>query len=202
MIPHILVLANLLVGTPQDHEPAMLPPIEMKAVVAAPVDKVWKALTSNEGMTAWMVSKADVELKIGAIWRTKYGKEGALGDEGTIYNELLAFDPEHMYSIRIQKPPKGFPFMNVYKDMWTVVYFEPVDGDKTRVILRGNGFKDTEESRKMRALFERGDKYTLDEVVKYFEKQSGETARLQANVTERPARTIDRAQNPDRRSST
>jgi len=151
---------------------ADLPPIETSAIISAPPAKVWDAFTTNEGAKSWMVSQADIQLKIGAIWRTKYGPKGTLGDDGTIFNELLSFDPGRMYSIRIQKPPAGFPFMNVYRDMWTVVYFEPVEGGKTRVTLRAHGFKDNEESRKFRSFFEVGDKYTLDMLAKHFDKKS------------------------------
>jgi uncharacterized protein YndB with AHSA1/START domain len=147
---------------------ADLPPLEVSAVVPAPVSKVWWALTSSDGMKAWAVSQADLPLKVGAIWRTKYGKEGALGDEGTIFNELLSYDPERMYSIRIQKPPKGFPFMSSYRDMITVVYLKPITKDQTEVTLRAHGFKDDEESKKLRSFFEAGDRYTLDELVKFF----------------------------------
>lgn len=155
---------------PPQESPKPLPPIEMSAVVPAPVEKVWAAFTTKEGMESWAVSKADIEMKLGAVWRTRYGKDGTLGDEGTIFNELLAFDPGRMYTIRIQKPPKGFPFMKVFRDMWTVVYFDPVEDGKTKVTLRAHGFTDQEESRKMRTFFEAGDKYTLDELVKHFSK--------------------------------
>ncbi|MBI3742703.1 MAG: hypothetical protein HY261_00240, partial [Chloroflexi bacterium] len=59
-------------------------------------------------------------------------------------------------------------FMKVYRDMWTVVYFEPAEGGKTRVTARGHGFKDEEESKKMRAFFERGNRITLDMLAKHF----------------------------------
>jgi uncharacterized protein YndB with AHSA1/START domain len=117
-----------------------------------------------------MVAQADIEMKIGGLWKTKYGKEGTLGDDRTIVNEVLAYDPGRMFVLRIHTPPKGFPFMKSFRDMWTVVYFEPADGGKTKVTVRAHGFKDEEESRKLRGFFEGGNRQTLDMLQKHFAK--------------------------------
>jgi uncharacterized protein YndB with AHSA1/START domain len=140
----------------------------MSAVIPAPVERVWAAFTTTEGVKAWMVKQADLDTRNGGLWKTKYGADGQLGDEGTIVNEVLAVDPGRMFTIRIQKPPKGFPFMNVYRDMWTVVYFDPVEGGKTKLTLRAHGFQDTPESKQMRAFFEMGNRQTLDALAKHF----------------------------------
>lgn len=163
-----LVSAALPLSSLADTEPKPLPPIDISVVVPAPIEKVWNAFATTEGVKAWMVKQADLDTRIGGIWRTKYGADGHLGDEGTIENEVLAYDPGRMFCIRISKVPKGFPFMNVYRDMWTVVYFDPAPGGKTKVTLRGHGFKDTPESKQFRAFFEMGDKETLNELVKHF----------------------------------
>lgn len=171
LLSTVLLLA-LPLAADAEPNPAPLPPLELSVVVPAPPEQVWAAFTTTEGVKKWMVSQADLDTRNGGIWKTKYGKEGTLGDEGTIFNEVLAVDPGRMYTLRIQKPPKRFPFMNTYRDMWTVVYFDPAEGGKTRIRLRAHGFKDTEESRKLRAFFEQGNQATLDAAVRYFEKQT------------------------------
>jgi uncharacterized protein YndB with AHSA1/START domain len=163
-------LAVLSLLAPAVEEPKPLPPIECSAVIAAPRPEVWKAFSTTEGVKSWMVAQADIQMKNGGLWKTKYGKEGTLGDERTIVNEVLAFDPERMFVLRIHTPPKGFPFMSSYKDMWTVVYFEEIDGGKTKVTCRGHGFTDSEESKKLRAFFDAGNKLTLSALEKRFGK--------------------------------
>jgi uncharacterized protein YndB with AHSA1/START domain len=147
-----------------------LEPIEISGVVPAPIEKVWQAFTTKEGLESWMVHQAEVDLRNGGLWKTKYGKEGHLGDEGTIINEVLAYDPGRMLVLRIHTPPKGFPFMKTYRDMWTVLYFDPVAGGKTKVTVRAHGFKDEAESKQLRTFFEAGNKQTLESLVKHFEK--------------------------------
>ena len=51
---------------------------------------------------------------------------------------------------------------------WTVIYFEPVDGGRTKVTVKMLGFSGDAESQKMRAFFEVGNKATLDALVKRF----------------------------------
>jgi len=141
-----------------------------EAVVNAPVEEVWKAWTTREGMESWMVGRTDFELTVGAIWHTSYDKQSTLDDDRTIHQQLLAYDPGRMLSIRTVKAPKGFPFPNEIGRTWTVVYLEPIGSAQTRVIGKMFGFSANEESQKMRAFFERGNRATLDSLVKRFAK--------------------------------
>ena len=144
--------------------------IVQDAVVNAPVEEVWKAWTTREGMESWMVGKTDFELTVGAIWHTSYDKQSTLDDDRTIHQQLLAYDPGRMLAIRTVKAPKGFPFPNEIGKTWTVVYLEPIGSAQTKVTARMLGFSANEESQKMRAFFERGNRATLDSLVKRFAK--------------------------------
>jgi len=144
--------------------------IVTEGVVNAPIDEVWKAWTTREGMESWMVGKTDFELTVGTIWHTSYDKKSSLDDESTIHQQLLAYDPLRMLAIRTVKPPKGFPFPNAIGNTWTVVYFEPLGPAQTRVTAKMLGYTGSEESQKMRAFFERGNRATLDSLIKRFTK--------------------------------
>jgi hypothetical protein len=120
-------------------------------------------------MESWMVGKTDFEL-VGAIWHTSYDKQSKLDDERTIHQQLLAYDPGRMIAIRTVKAPKGFPFPNEIDRAWTVVYFEPAGPARTTVTAKMFGFSSGDESQKMRAFFEHGNRATLDSLVKRFAK--------------------------------
>lgn len=147
--------------------PAAAQPREVSEIIPAPPAQVWQALTSTEGVLKWQCAKADLRLEPGAIWRTRYSPDGPLGDENTIFNRLLSYDPERMYSLQIEKPPAKFPFMNTYRQMWTVVYLEPIPPGSTKVTCRSLGLPDSEEGRKMGDFFERGNLYTLQQLKKH-----------------------------------
>ena len=141
--------------------------IVTEAVIAAPVSEVWKAWTTKPGIESWMVARTSIDLRIGGAWRTSYNKDSNLEDDTTIQHTILALDPERMLAYRTEKPPKDFPFPAIV-NTWTVVYFEPVGPSQTRVVARMNGYRDDPQSLQMRAFFEKGNKTTLESLVRKF----------------------------------
>ena len=52
---------------------------------------------------------------------------GVIGDKNTIINQILAFEPQRMLSIRNTKAPEGFPHAELFNKTWSVIYFDAVD---------------------------------------------------------------------------
>lgn len=139
-----------------------------EGVVEGPASEVWAAFTTGKGQESWMVAHSKMDLKVGGLMRTHYDPKGTIGDPRTIENTIISYDPERMLSIRVTKAPEGFPFPNAVKGMWTVIYFEPLGPQSTRVKIVGLGFGGDEESKKMRAFFDRGNAYTLKKLQERF----------------------------------
>lgn len=157
----LLLTANALTAATTD-------PIVTQAVLNAPVEAVWKSWTTKAGLEAWLVGKTEIDLKVGGPWLTNYNQESNLKDDSTIQHTILALDPGRMLAFRTTKPPANFPFPEITQT-WTVVYFEPVSPGKTRVTARMFGFTEADQSQKMRAFFERGNKSEMEKAVKFFE---------------------------------
>jgi uncharacterized protein YndB with AHSA1/START domain len=134
------------------------------------VEKAWNAFTKPEEMTKWMVARAEIDLRVGGKMLTSYNKDSSLHDDRTIENTYLSYDPYRMISIKATGAPKGFPFLEALKKMWTVIYFEPLGPNRTRVTERSLGFTDDPDSQKMREFFDRGNKSTMDALVAYAAK--------------------------------
>jgi uncharacterized protein YndB with AHSA1/START domain len=147
-------------------------PLVHSAVVDAPVAEVWKAFTTKEGITGWMVPAGEIDLRVGGKMRTSYTKGSDLTGPDVIENTIISFDPQRMFSIKITKAPERFPFKKAMQHVWTVIYFEPVAQSKTRVTCRMLGFDDEEESVRMRLFFLEGNRQTLEELVKHFAKRT------------------------------
>lgn len=146
-------------------------PIVSESTIDAPVDAVWAAWTTSEGLRAWLAPHAETELRLGGLMRTNHNAKGSLGDPGTIENTILSFEPKRMLSIKVFKAPQTFPFPNAVQQMWTVLYFEPAGADKTRLRVVGLGFGPDEESQKMRDFFEKGNEFTLKQLQAHFSKK-------------------------------
>jgi uncharacterized protein YndB with AHSA1/START domain len=137
-------------------------------LVNAPLDQVWAAFTTKAGLESWMVAHAEIELKSGGTMKTQYDPKGTTDDTKAIVNTILSYDPMRMLSFKVTKPPQEFPFPNAIQNMWTVVYFEAQGEKATRVREVCMGFRGTDESRKMREFFNRGNAITMDQLQKRF----------------------------------
>jgi uncharacterized protein YndB with AHSA1/START domain len=143
-------------------------PLVHEGLVNAPVDQVWAALTTSDGLESWMAAHARIDLKIGGKMKTQYDPKGTIDDSKAIENTILSYEPMRMLSFKVTKAPEGFPFPNAIKNMWTVVYFAP-EGDKaTRVREVSMGFGADDESKKMREFFNRGNAVTMQHLQKHF----------------------------------
>ncbi len=164
----LAVLFAGISGTPFRTPVVTVEPLVHEAVIDASLDDAWAAFTTKAGIESWMVAHADIDLRIGGKMRTHYRKEGVLGDEGTIENTILCYDPKKMVSIRVATFPKGFPFPKAIENMWTNIYFEPVGSNRTKVTVRGLGWTEDEQSQQMRKFFDSHNKQTLDSLIARF----------------------------------
>ncbi len=139
-----------------------------EGVVNSPVDQVWAAFTSSEGLESWMAAHAKIELKIGGTIKTQYDPKGTIDDAKAIENTILSYEPMRMLSFKVTKAPDAFPFPNAIKNMWTVVYFAPENDKATRVREVSMGFGNDDESKKMREFFNRGNAFTLQRLQNRF----------------------------------
>jgi uncharacterized protein YndB with AHSA1/START domain len=140
-----------------------------EGTVNGPINEVWKVWSTSEGYKAVGVALADVDLRVGGLIRSRYAADGTLGDDQTIENEILAFEPPRMIAIRIHKTPSNFPFKEAWKHTWTVVTLTALPDGRTHVRAASLGFGTDSESVAMRRFFERGNAQTLDTLAARFE---------------------------------
>ncbi|HZU36605.1 MAG TPA: SRPBCC domain-containing protein [Gemmataceae bacterium] len=142
-----------------------------EGIIDAPLDAVWKAFATKEGQEAWNVAHADIDLRVGGLMRTHYDPKGKIGDANTIENVILTFEPKKMLSIKVGKAPAKFPFKSALKNVWHIVYFDEAGPGRTRLRVVGLGYGADEESKKLRAFFEKGNAYTLKKLQEHFAKR-------------------------------
>jgi uncharacterized protein YndB with AHSA1/START domain len=129
--------------------------------INAPIDAVWRVWSTGEGYRMVGVAIADVDLRIGGLIRSHYAATGALGDDDTIENRILAYEPKRMIALRIEKPPKSFPFKEAWRHTWTVVTLTELGPRRTHVRVASMGFGTDAESIAMQKFFEVGNASTL-----------------------------------------
>ncbi len=143
-----------------------------EGIIDAPVEEVWKVLSTSEGYKALGPALAEVDLRIGGTIRSRYSANGKLGDAETIESVILAFEPPTMMATRIQKTPASFPFKEAWKRPWSVISLLPLDGGKTKIHAASLGYGTDEESVAMRRFFENGNQEVISNIQRHFVKGS------------------------------
>lgn len=139
-----------------------------EGVVNATVEEVWPILATSEGYRVLGPALAEVDLRVGGTIRSRYRDDGALGDAETIENTILAYEPPTMMAIKIRKVPPSFPFKEAWKNPWTVVTLERLDGGGTLVRVASLGYGSDDESLAMRRSFEAGNQQTIANIQRHF----------------------------------
>jgi uncharacterized protein YndB with AHSA1/START domain len=142
------------------------PPL-VDGFVNAPLSEVWRLFTSAEEYESASVNKADIDLRLGGHIRTHAGA-GELGDNNTVDDAILAFDPQHMLALRTVATPPNFPYRNALAGTWRVLYFDSAGENMTRVRLVGLGFTSDPESEALRGYFANTQREFLDRVAKRY----------------------------------
>lgn len=166
-----LLIAALLPVASADEimaNPGEAPSFVNQATIAAPMAAVWSVWTTGEGYKALGVAQADIDLRIGGLIRSHYNAAGVLGDAETIQNRILAYEPQRMIAICIDRTPEDFPFKNAWKHTWTVITLAAKGANLTHVRIASMGFGTDSESVAMRKFFEVGNAETLDTLKAYF----------------------------------
>lgn len=132
--------------------------------IDAGIQEVWAAFSTPEGLRAWMAPLVDIELTIGGAIRANYNADGTLGDETTITNTILAFDPGRMIALQATGFPTGFPFEEAARGTWSVFYFSDVSPTRTRITVVGLGYRDDEASQTMRSFFASANAHALSQL--------------------------------------
>lgn len=141
-----------------------------EAMVTAPVQQVWEAFTTAEGLKTFVAPNIELERRTGGKFHSNYRYGSKVGDPGTIYNTVLSYVPLRMFSFRIGLT--GI-FPKEARDAGTlfcVLEFEPVASARTKVSVSMVGWGDGPDWDWTWKFFDQGNAYTLDQLYLRFEK--------------------------------
>ena len=131
MIRIVLWLAALFVGAPAfSAETLMMDKREV--VVNAPIEKVWEAFTTTEGISSWAAPGGVVDLRVGGAFELYFDPKAPPGERGMEGTKVLSFVPMQMISFSGSAPP-NFPTVRKEGGPWSVVWFAPADDGKTKL---------------------------------------------------------------------
>lgn len=112
-------------------------------VVPAPVEEVWEAWTTAEGIASWSAPAGYVDLRPGGSWEAHFEPDRPPGQRGSDANEIVDFDPERLLVIRAGAP-RRFPTVRAEKTTFYLT-LTPVGRHHTLVQGVQSGWKDGPE---------------------------------------------------------
>lgn len=168
--PHVLNSLMEKIGDvpPSAHTQTVPLVLHHEIDLPASIDEVWSVWTTSKGIVSWMTPRAHIDLRVGGTLTTNYHADAEPGDSSWIMSRILTYDPQRMLSIRTAKAPEGFAHGPSRKTVWTVVGFEPIGPDRTRVVLNEFGYGNDDASKAAIEFFDRGNAWTLKQLYKRF----------------------------------
>ena len=127
--------------------------IEKQVVVAAPIDAVWKAWTTREGVKSFFAPDAIVEPRSGGLFEIQMNPYAPPGMKGADDMRFLALQEPTMLSFTWNAPPHQ-PEVRAQRTV-VIVRLRAVDDKSTEVTLRHVGWGDGEKWDATYAYFDR-----------------------------------------------
>lgn len=146
-----------------DGERVLRHEVDVDATPAA----VWRAFTTSEGLRGFVAPVAAIDFRIGGLWEATYNRAGHLGDPGNILNEVVAYLPERMLTIRIARTPPGFPHPELAKRLWTVIEIQDLGSGHSRVVTSMCGWGEGPDWDPIYRIFDQGNPIVSEHLAAY-----------------------------------
>lgn len=139
--------------------------------INASVDKVWNLYTTPKGWKKWVTPVVEMDFKINGTIKSHYDSTATVGDKGTIVNNILNYIPYQQITMQAELNENFPEFMiGEEKNLYSIVDFEKLDINKTRLTIYGIGYKNEQQWRDLLKFFIQANEMTLNKLKKYLEE--------------------------------
>jgi hypothetical protein len=108
--------------------------------IAAAPSCIWHGLAEEEGIKAFGLPLAHVEMKNGGVIEEGFSPDAKLGGNQTIRHRIIAYLPERLLVLRNEATPPGPPHAELYRNVVQVISIEPRDKEFTRFTISHTGY--------------------------------------------------------------
>ncbi len=112
--------------------------IRGEVVVDAPLDEVWDAWTTKEGLESFFASQCNIELRVGGVFEILFNPNAREGERGAEDTEIMAFQPRKMLAFTWNAPP-SIPEIRQHRTHVVIRLSERPSG-RTKVTLFHDGW--------------------------------------------------------------
>jgi uncharacterized protein YndB with AHSA1/START domain len=113
--------------------------LHTETIVSAPIERLWGAWTTSEGLATWWVSESWIELRIGGPFELYFLTKERRGRQGSEDCRILSYRPFEMLSFSWNFPP-SIPEIRS-EHTWVVLRFERSEPTSTKLTFDQLGWK-------------------------------------------------------------
>lgn len=135
--------------------------------IAAPIERVWEAWTTDEGVRSFFGPGSHVEQKVDGEYEIYFMPDAPAGERGSDGMRVLAFHPPHALAFTWNAPP-SIPAIRAQRTH-VMIELEAI-GDHTRVVLTNGGYASGADWARALEYFDRAWDVVLDRLEKRFAK--------------------------------
>lgn len=127
-------------ATPKEHSDRS---IKLEIVLNAPVERVWKAWTTRDGIRSFFAPDCDIDLRVLGKYDILFKPDAPAGLRGAENNLILAIQEGKLLSFTWDAPPI---FPSIRKQRTSVaIRFTQLETNKTKLSLTHSGWGDGDE---------------------------------------------------------
>ena len=141
--------------------------LNKEAIVPAPVEAVWQAWTTRDGIVSFFAPDAEIEPRVGGAFHVHMDPLAQPGMKGADEMRFMALQAPTMLSFDWNAPPHLAQVRQ--QRTFVVVRLKDIDGKSTRVTLHHTGWGDGGEWDQTYAYFDRASGNVLVKNKKRFE---------------------------------
>jgi uncharacterized protein YndB with AHSA1/START domain len=142
--------------------------LSQRLVIEAPVERVWEAYTLPDVWKAWVSPVVEIDFRINGRIQSHYDSTAVIGDPGTITTHILHYIPYKQIAMQAELNEQFPAFMKEEeKNLYSVVDFEALNDQQTRLTVYGIGYKNTKPWQDLMGFFIQANEQSLNTLKAY-----------------------------------
>ncbi len=143
----------------------------LSIMVNKSLDDVWNTIATESGLKKWIAPVVSLDLRVGGTIKTNYNEAAKIGDDGTITLGIMSYLPEEMLVLKVALNDKfAEKCRQEDKNLQEIIQVKPLGENKTMIISTMAGWGQGREWNETYNFFEKGNKWTFQELLNWFKK--------------------------------
>lgn len=141
--------------------------LRIETIVPVPIERVWAAWTTENGLKRWIAPVVNVDFRIGGSISTNYDSKSKIGDAGTIHLPIVNYIEGQLITLKVNLNQKFPPKVREEDaNLQEIVQILDLGGGKTKVVSSMVGWGTGKEWDDTFAFFARGNEWTYQHFAK------------------------------------